>query len=27
VDKTLIERTYLPAAGILRPGARLDNGI
>ena len=27
VDKALLERTYLPAAGILQPGARLDNGI
>jgi hypothetical protein len=27
VDKALIEGTCLPAAGILRPRARLDNGI
>jgi hypothetical protein len=27
VDKALIEGTYLPAAGISQPGARLDNGI
>jgi len=27
VDKALIEGTYLPAAGILRPGERLYNGI
>jgi hypothetical protein len=27
VDKALIEGTYLPAAGILRLGERLYNGI
>jgi hypothetical protein len=27
MDKALIEGQYLPAADILQPGARLDNGI